>query len=195
MFSGIVEEKGTIQGIKKKENLYVLTIKTSNVYRGTKSGDSVSVDGVCLTVTQKKGSELTFDLMKETLDATKLKHAKAGGKVNLERALKVNSRLGGHFVTGHIDGVGKLTKIVTLPNYVEWRIAVDKSLKRYIVPKGSASLDGVSLTVGEVKKSYFSVYLIPHTLEVTTFGEIKVGDELNIETDLLAKYILEQKAS
>lgn len=193
MFSGIVEEKGTVHRVAKKANLYTLTLRAKKVTGGTKVGDSISVNGVCLTVTGKEGRRLSFDLMKETLDATTLKYVKPGGSVNLERALKVNSRLGGHFVSGHVDGVGILKKIVEIPNYVEWQIQAPKALVKYLAPKGSVSIDGVSLTIGWVKKGLFSIYLIPHTLEVTTFGGKKEGDELNLETDLLAKYILQAR--
>jgi riboflavin synthase len=193
MFSGIVEEKATVKGVAKKANLFTMTIRAQKVIRGTKVGDSISVDGVCLTVTKKDDRCLTFDLMKETLDATTLKHAKPGTSINLERALKVSDRLGGHFVSGHVDGVGRLMKIVQIPNYVEWQIRIPKGLAKYLAPKGSVSIDGVSLTIGWVKTNLFSIYLIPHTLDVTTFGEKKEGSELNIETDLLAKYILQAR--
>jgi len=193
MFSGIVEEKGVVESVVKKQNLFTMTVKARKVLRGTKIGDSIAVNGVCLTVTKKQAGRVTFYLMKETLESTTLKHARTGKAVNLERALKVNSRLGGHFVSGHVDGVGKLLKIVNLPNYVEWQLQLDKSLAKYLAPKGSVCIDGVSLTIGWVADNSFSIYLIPHTLEVTTFGEKKPGDELNIETDLLAKYILQQR--
>lgn len=195
MFSGIVEEKGIVAKVEKKENLYVMTIKAKKVLAGTQTGDSIAVNGVCLTVTQKTKNTVTFDLMKETLLATTLIYAQPGRTVNLERALKVNARLGGHFVSGHVDGVGKIEKIATLPNYVEWQISLDKSLARYLAPKGSVCIDGVSLTIGWVKQNLFSIYLIPHTLDVTSFGEKKSKDKVNIETDLLAKYILQSRFS
>jgi riboflavin synthase len=190
MFSGIVEGMGTVAKIVKKENLYVLSLRAEKFVKGTRLGDSISVDGVCLTVTKREQKGLSFDLMKETLGATIMKDYEPGRQVNLEKSLRMDSRLGGHFVTGHVDGVGSLTKILTLPNYVEWRIAAQPDLARYIVPKGSVCLDGVSLTVGKVWKDAFSVYLIPHTLKVTTFGDKNVGARLNIETDILAKYVL-----
>jgi len=193
MFTGIVEGMGVVESVEKKENLFVLTLKREKFLRGVKIGDSVSVDGVCLTVTKKTARGVKFDLMKETLNATTMKSYRPGRRVNLERALKMNSRLGGHFVTGHVDGVGVFKKKVSLPNYVEWHIDVAPFLAKYIVPKGSVCLDGVSLTVGQVKRNSFSVYLIPHTLEVTTFGAKRPGAGLNIETDILAKYVLEQK--
>jgi riboflavin synthase len=195
MFSGIIEEKGVIEKVMTKENFATIAIKTNAVHKGTKVGDSICVDGVCLTVTSKKGAVLSFDLMKETLDATTMKHYKPKRAVNLERSLKVNGRLGGHFVSGHVDCVGILKKVVTLPNYVEFQMAITKPLMRYIVPKGSVTLDGVSLTVGEVKKEQFSVYLIPHTLDVTTFGLKEQGAEMNVETDILAKYVLQDRIS
>lgn len=190
MFSGIVEEFGRVEKILKKKNLYVLTITADTVSRGTKIGDSIAVDGVCLTVTKRQGRRLTFDLMRETLDATIMKDYVPGRRVNLERSLKVSDRIGGHFVSGHVDGTGVFQEQVTLPNYVEWRIAASSDLMRYIVPKGSVTIDGVSLTVGEVTKDWFAVYLIPHTLDVTTFGTKRAGEKVNIETDILAKYIL-----
>jgi len=190
MFSGIVEEYGVIQSVKKKENLFVLTVQGNRVLGGTKVGYSICVNGVCLTVTGKTQKLLMFDLMKETLVATSLKNAGPGGKVNLERSLKMSSRIGGHFVTGHVDGTGEIRKIVTLPNYVEFRIGAPRDLMKYIAPKGSVAVDGVSLTIGHVTRDYFSIYLIPHTLEVTTFGQTREGDQVNLETDILAKYLL-----
>ena len=152
MFSGIVEEKGIVQKVQKKENLFTLTIKAKKVGSGTKIGDSIAVKGVCLTVTNKSVGAVTFDLMKETLDATTLNYAHPGKSVNLERALRVNARLGGHFVSGHVDGVGTLQRIVQLPNYVEWQIALNRSLMKYLAPKCSVAIDGVSLTIGWVKQ-------------------------------------------
>lgn len=193
MFSGIVEEKGIVKGVNRKKNLITMDIQAHRVLRGTKIGDSIAVNGVCLTVTHLSGKTAVFDLMKETLDFTTLGYAKTGTSVNLERALKVSDRIGGHFVSGHVDGMGLLKKKVTMENYVEWQIELDRKLMRYMAPKASVTVDGVSLTIGWVKKTMFSIYLIPHTLEVTTFGSKKVGQKLNIETDVLAKYILHGK--
>ena len=193
MFSGIVEEKGTVKNINRKKNLITMDVAADKVLKGTKVGDSIAVNGVCLTVTKMAGKVATFDLMKETLDFTTLGDAKSGTEVNLERALKVSDRIGGHFVSGHVDGMGVLKKIVTMENYVEWQIQLDRKLMRYMAPKASVTVDGVSLTIGWVKKTMFSIYLIPHTLEVTTFGNKKIGQKLNIETDVLAKYILHGK--
>ncbi|MBF0387458.1 MAG: riboflavin synthase [Candidatus Omnitrophica bacterium] len=193
MFTGIVETTGVVVSLAKKENLFILELEKPVDFNDVKVGDSIAVDGVCLTVTLIKGGAFHFDLMKETLEATALKALKAGAEVNLERAMKAEARVGGHFVTGHVDAAGLIKDIRTLPNYVEYRITLDKGLMRYVVPKGSVTIDGISLTVGEVKKKWFAVYFIPHTLLVTTIGKKKVGDEVNIETDLLAKYILKSR--
>ena len=190
MFSGIVEEKGIVSGIRKKENLIILSVKAKKVLKGIKSGDSISVDGACLTVTKIKNNVVDFDIMKETIDKTTLKFLEVGSEVNLEGALRVNDRLGGHFVSGHIDCVGIIQKRISKPNYEEFQIEIPKPLARYLAPKGSVSVDGISLTLGEVKKNVFYIYIIPHTLEITTLGKKKDGDHVNIETDLLAKYIL-----
>jgi riboflavin synthase len=131
--------------------------------------------------------------MKESLDKTTLSSLKPGDKVNLEQALKFGQRLGGHFVTGHVDDLGVISKKVLRPNYVEYQIKVPKAILRYIVPKGSITIDGISLTVGKVEKDHFSVYLIPYTLKVTNLGQKKVSDKVNIETDILAKYVLTVK--
>lgn len=193
MFSGIVEEKGTIRKIAKKKNLLIVTLAAGKVIKGTKVGDSICVDGVCLTVAAMKAKMLTFAVMKETIDATTLNTLRPGCKVNLERALKVNSRIGGHLVSGHIDGAGIIRRKTARDNYVEYEISVKAGLRRYIVPKGSIGVDGISLTVGRVGKGLFSVYLIPHTLTATTIGTKKAGDKVNIETDLFAKYILNSR--
>ena len=190
MFTGIIEEQGIVQRIEKKKNLLQLTIHAHKVLKGTKIGDSVAVDGVCLTVTAKDHQSLSFDIMKETIIATTLKHIRPAQKVNLERALTMSRHLSGHFVTGHVDGIGIIQKKITKTNYVEYKIAVPASLRRYIVKKGSISVDGISLTVGEVGRNTFSVYLIPYTFKITSLGMKKELDSVNIETDILAKYVL-----
>ncbi len=190
MFSGIVEEYGEVVSIIEKKNLSTIKIKAQKVSRGTKPGDSIAVAGVCLTVVEIKGGVLKFDIMKETIERTTLGKLRSKKKVNLERALKMSDRISGHFVSGHVDNMETVKDIVTGPNYTELQITIRKDLAKYIVPKGSVCLDGVSLTVGEVRKTFFSVYLIPFTLEVTTLGQNRKGDRINIETDILAKYIL-----
>lgn len=190
MFSGIVEEMGVVHGVKKKPNLYTLQIKAGKVARGTKPGDSISVDGVCLTTTAISKNIFSFDIMLETMKKTTLGLVEKGTKVNLERALKMSTRISGHFVSGHVDNMGTVKDIITGENYTEIRITAPKALFEYIVEKGSVTINGVSLTVGVVKSNYFSVYLIPFTLEVTNLGILKKGDNVNLETDILAKYII-----
>ncbi len=153
----------------------------------------MSVDGVCLTVTKVDKSVLSFDMMKETLSVTTLGDLKKGVKVNLERALALGGRFSGHLVTGHADGKTKICDIIQLKNYVEFQLTLPSEIKRYIVPKGSICLDGVSLTVGNVSSDRFSIYLIPFTLNATTMSLKKVGDFINIEADILARYILKFK--
>ncbi|MDP2653965.1 MAG: riboflavin synthase [Candidatus Omnitrophota bacterium] len=190
MFTGIVEGQAKVVAVKRKLNLYTLTLAQAKLFRKSRKGDSIAVDGVCLTVTGNSRGRVTFDLMKETLESTTFKNLRPGSRVNIEHCLKPTSPLGGHFVTGHIDGVGRLRAIVRKPNYVEFRISVKKDLMKYLVPKGSVALDGVSLTVGKVRKDDFDVYLIPYTLAVTNLGTTRAGDSINVETDILAKYIL-----
>ena len=188
MFNGIVEEIGVVDALERRKNLSVIKVRARKVLKGTKPGDSIAVEGVCLTVTEKKKNILAFDMMRETVSKTSLGRFRRGDKVNLERALKAGARVSGHFVTGHIDEVGRVEQRIVEANYEELSIRLPKELGKYIVPKGSVALDGVSLTVGKVGKDRFSVYLIPFTKQVTTLGSKKKGDRVNIETDILAKY-------
>jgi len=194
MFTGIVEELGKVAALQKRKNLFVLKVQADKITGGIRLGDSVAVNGVCLTVAGGRQSRIvTFDVMKETIAKTGLKNLKKNDPVNLERALKANSRFDGHFVTGHVDGIGIIKKILTGTNYVEIQIEAPLKLIKYFIPKGSVCIDGVSLTVGEVQKNRFSVYLIPFTLGYTTLGHSQKGDKVNIEADILAKYILSGK--
>lgn len=190
MFTGIVEEIGTVKDIRRKENLFSLSLHAPKAAQGVRLGESISVDGVCLTVTQSKNSLLSFDVMKETVDKTTLGRIERGAKVNLERALKAGGRFGGHIVTGHVDGLAKIKAIIRLKNYVEFQLSISSGLKKFIVPKGSICLNGISLTIGKVFKDQFSVYMIPFTMKETTMAGKKAGDVLNIEADILARYIL-----
>lgn len=190
MFTGIIEHLGTVKTISATKNLMVFGIDCGPLASKIKLGDSVAINGVCLTATKKKGRVVSFDLMKETIEKTSLNQVKAKSQVNMELALKADSRFGGHFVTGHVDEVGIIKAIEHKPNWVAIKISVSKSAMKHIVQKGSVTLDGISLTVGKVGKVDFSVYLIPYTLKVTNLSTKKVNDWLNIETDILAKYIL-----
>lgn len=193
MFTGIIEQLGKVRSIEAKKNLIVYEVDCGKLAKQIKVGDSVAINGVCLTVTRKKGNAVSFDLMRETIEKTSLKQIKAGSSVNMELALRANGRLGGHFVTGHVDEVGVITSIEREPNWVAMTVAVSKEAIRHLVHKGSVALDGISLTVGRVTKKDFCVYLIPYTLEVTNLSAKKKGDLLNIETDILAKYILNKE--
>lgn len=192
MFTGIIEHIGTIKRIDSKKNLLVFSIEMGPLAKRIRLGESVAVSGVCLTVVSKKATVADFDLMRETIQKTSLRHLQTGDKVNLELALQAGSRLGGHFVTGHVDEVAVIKKIAQEKNWVALRLGVSASNRKYLVPKGSVTVDGISLTVGQVGQNYFDVYLIPYTLKVTTLGLKKIGDSVNIETDILAKYLFEK---
>ncbi|MFC1667747.1 riboflavin synthase [Candidatus Omnitrophota bacterium] len=192
MFTGIVEEIGTISAIHKTWTGACLKLKSHSVYRGAKSGDSIAMNGVCLSVTDIKGHVISFDVIEETLKRTTLGRLKVNDYINLERSLRADSRMGGHFVSGHVDYEGRINEELRSSDGAGFKISLPVEFSKFVVEKGSITLDGVSLTVAEVKKEYFAVYLIPHTLKVTTLGKKKKGDLVNIETDLLAKYLVKQ---
>lgn len=193
MFTGIIEQLGKVKAIAAKKNLIVYQVDCGKLAKQIKVGDSVAINGVCLTVTQKKGNIASFDLMRETIERTSLKQVAQDSGINMELALKADSRFGGHFVTGHVDEVGVITSIDIEPNWVAMTISASKEAVKHLVHKGSVTLDGISLTVGKVSKKDFAVYLIPYTLKVTNLGTKKKGDLVNIETDILAKYILKKE--
>jgi riboflavin synthase len=192
MFTGIIEHIGNIKKVEAKKNLLVFTIDLGPLAQKTKPGDSVAVNGACLTVVSRTGKVAQFDLMRETIEKTSLRSLKAGSAVNLELAVKAGDRLGGHFVTGHVDEVAAIKQITSEKNWVAMRLKVSKAHQKYFVPKGSVTVDGISLTVGRVGQGYIDVYLIPYTLKVTTLGLKKRGDCVNIETDILAKYLFQK---
>ena len=183
---------GIVKKINAKKNLLVFSIDAGPLAKKVKVGDSVSVSGACLTAVAKKGTVISFDLMKETIAKTSLRFLGVGGRVNLELALRAGSRLGGHFVTGHVDEVAVIKHIDQAKNWVALRLSISRANQKYFVPKGSVTVEGISLTIGWVGKGYVDVYLIPYTLKVTTLGFKKVGDCVNIETDILAKYFFEK---
>lgn len=189
MFTGLVEERGIVVDILHGERSARLTVQAPTVHCDARLGDSIAVNGCCLTVIALWQDQLTFDAVPETLNRTNLGALKPGDFVNLERPLAVGARLGGHFVQGHIDGVGQVHAIVSEENAVVMEIEVPADLRRYFVTKGSVTVDGVSLTVAEVRPETFTVWTIPHTREITTLGQRKIGDYVNLECDLLGKYI------
>ena len=193
MFTGIVEETGTVTRVRKTDRAIHFTVQARLCARGTKVGDSIAVNGCCLTVTKlartQSAAQLQFDLLRETWTRTNLQFATAGSLVNLERSLAANGRLGGHFVTGHIDAIGKITRWERAGADHVLDIAAPPEVRRYVVFKGSIAVDGMSLTVAGVTKCGFRIWIIPHTFEVTALRERKVGDAVNLEADLLGKYV------
>ena len=182
-----------IQENTKNRSAIKMTVDLGKNSKGLKLGQSVALNGVCLTVTKINDSKCDFEMIEETTKKTDLGNLRVGGIVNIERSLKVGERLEGHFVLGHVDGVGIIKKIEKKPKEVQFWFEVPKNLARFIVQKGSIAIDGISLTVVDVKKNLASVCLIPHTIEVTNFSTRKVGDKINIETDILGKYLLKQE--
>lgn len=189
MFTGIIEEIGTIRGIRRGNRSVVLEIGAVKVLEDTKVGDSIATNGVCLTVTAMENNGFTADVMPETMERSNLGGLKPGDRVNLERALCLNSRLGGHLVAGHIDGTGRITDRVKDENAVWLTIRPTLEILRYVVEKGSVAIDGVSLTVAYVDEVVFKVSIIPHTQEETTLTGKRSGDVVNLENDMIVKYV------
>lgn len=189
MFTGIIEEVGTIINIAHGSDSGSLTIACEKILRDVQLGDSIAVNGVCLTVTSFTQGQFTADVMPVTLSKTNLGGLVSGKKVNLERALQLQSRLGGHLVSGHIDAVGTILSMIEDDNAIIVEIEASEKVKKFVIPEGSIALDGISLTVAEVKPTGFLVSLIPHTAELTTLSSKKVGDQINLEGDLIGKYI------
>jgi len=189
MFTGIIEEMGSLKDSKKGNESVHLTITANKVLENTQIGDSISTNGVCLTVVEMAEDFVTVDVMHETLKNTNLGQLKKGDSLNLERALTPSSRMGGHFVTGHVDGTGKIQAITQDGIAKRFTITVSDKLTSSMIEKGSVAVDGISLTLYKVTKNAFEISLIPHTQDVTTLMLKKVGDTVNIETDMIGKYI------
>lgn len=189
MFTGIVEEMGVVEAVRRRAHSSVLSIEAKTVLSDLKIGDSVSVNGVCLTVTQVGARSFTADVMHETLSRSALGTLARGDMVNLERAMPANGRFGGHIVSGHIDGTGTVAATWRDDNAVWYAVTAPPGLLRYVVEKGSVAIDGISLTVASVGPDRFSVSLIPHTAMVTSLGKKGAGDVVNLETDVIGKYV------
>lgn len=189
MFTGIVEETGTLCEIKKGAVSAQVKIRCRKVLEGTRIGDSIAVNGICLTVTSLAEDGFTADVMAETMRRSSLSEIAVPGRVNLERAMAADGRFGGHIVSGHIDGCGRITDIRQEENAVWYTVEAEKSLLRYIVEKGSVALDGISLTVAETTEKDFKVSVIPHTRQETSLPDRKIGSILNIECDVVGKYV------
>ena len=195
MFTGLVEELGVVQSVKKAGPGVRLAVKSTVVAKDAAIGDSVSVSGCCLTVVKKEKGLLTFEVGEESLSRTSFQRLAAGSRVNLERSLEIGDRLGGHLVTGHIDGTGTLIKRRDDGKWATLTFSVAQRMSRQLASKGSIAVDGVSLTLVQVAADRFSVAVIPHTQQQTTLGKLAVGDMVNLETDLLAKYVERQLES
>jgi riboflavin synthase len=189
MFTGIVEELGTVAGVEDQGDAIRLSIHAEHVLTGVRLGDSIAVNGCCLTVAERNGDTWTADVMQETLDKTSLAGVQPGDRVNLERAVTPTTRLGGHIVQGHVDGVGVVRRRSPSEHWEVVEIEMPSELGRYLVDKGSVTVDGVSLTVVEAGEDRFTVSLIPETLARTTLGHRQPGDRVNLEVDVLAKHV------
>ncbi|MEW9124600.1 MAG: riboflavin synthase [Thermotaleaceae bacterium] len=189
MFTGLIEEIGKIQSVLKGTKSAKLVIQAQQVLEGVQLGDSIAVNGVCLTVTDFMSTRFAVDVMAETMNKTNLDSLVSGSRVNLERALRIGDRLGGHLVSGHIDGVGHIEDFLKEDNAVWVSITAPSQILKYIVPKGSIAIDGISLTVAYIDEKKFKVSVIPHTKNVTTLLSKAPGDKVNLECDMIGKYI------
>jgi len=190
MFTGIVEDRGTVTEIKRRSKESTLTFRVNRIDIGeVVKGESIAVNGACLTVTSLEGETFTVDASRETLSRTSLGKLRTGSAVNLERSLRAGDRMGGHMVSGHVDGVGRVKSKKKRGASVEFRFTAPAEIMKYIVEKGSVAIDGVSLTVNSVEGGEFTVNIIPYTLAETTFGALRAGKPVNIECDIIGKYV------
>ena len=190
MFTGLIQTTGKISKLSAKENYRVITVDVDSTFGPLTTGESISCDGACLTVIEHTGNSVVVEASQETLARTTLGQVRVGSIINLERALKVGDRLGGHFVTGHVDTIGNIVSIRPVGQSVEITVEFDREYAPLVVDKGSVALNGISLTVNACPDDQLSVNIIPHTLDATTLGNLSAGDKVNIEFDLLGKYIL-----
>lgn len=189
MFTGIIEEMGKVTNINQTNESFTIEIEAIELTKDIDVGNSISVNGICLTVTFFQNPRVTVDVMPETVKATNLQQVSKGSFVNLERSIPANGRFGGHFVSGHVDGTGEIIEKTPERNAVYYRIRTSEDVTRYVVMKGSVAVDGISLTVFGVTGDTFTISLIPHTLDATILGSKNTGDKVNIECDMIGKYI------
>lgn len=189
MFTGIIEEIGIVKEFKKGASDALITVECKKILKDMKIGDSISINGVCQTVTEFDNQSFSAQISSETLDVTNFSALKTGSRVNLERALTLSQRLGGHIVSGHVDGLAKVKSVQKLSDFYNLKFEVEKDLTKYIAKKGSVALNGISLTVANIESREFEVAIIPHTFENTVLKDLKQGDFVNIEVDVLAKYV------
>lgn len=190
MFTGLIESIGTVKNISPRGNYLIVTVVPDRDFENLSKGESIAVSGPCLTVVSFDDDSFSVEASQETIRLTTLKHLRIGHRVNLERALRADSRLGGHFVSGHIDGTLKVRRVENIGNSVQVTIDLPEEAAVYIVDKGSVAVDGISLTVMKLNPDSFTVNLIPETRKRTTWGNIRAGDEINVEFDLIGKYLL-----
>jgi riboflavin synthase len=189
MFTGIIEDKGKVLRVEYRGQEKRMTLGFAAHLTEMQLADSININGVCLTIVEKKGQKISFDLSKETIQKTVLGALKEGDSVNLERALKLTDRLGGHIVTGHIDGIGVIVEKRKEGDFLNMKIRIPETISRYVVQKGSIAIDGISLTVNEYLRDEIQLTLIPYTIEKTTLMDKNVGDRVNVEADILGKYV------
>jgi len=190
MFTGLIESIGTVRSISPRGNYLTLTVVPDRFFENLSEGESIAISGPCLTVVSYDAESFTVEASQESLRLTTLKHLRVGSRVNLERALRADARLGGHFVSGHIDGTLKVRKVIEVGKSLQITMGLPEETAVYIVDKGSVAVDGISLTVMNVDRDSFTVNLIPETQKRTTWGKIRAGDEINVEFDLIGKYLL-----
>ncbi|MGG4447356.1 riboflavin synthase [Brevibacillus porteri] len=189
MFTGLVEEVGVLESIQGNEQASRLVIRAQQVLEGVKLGDSISVNGICLTVTSYTNRQFSVDVMPETMNKTSLRQLRSGQRVNLERAMRLGDRFGGHIVSGHVDGTGMVASREVNANAVVFRMEAQPRLLKYVIARGSICIDGISLTVVDVNDNGFTVSIIPHTLANTSLADRRPGDLVNLETDVIGKYV------
>jgi riboflavin synthase len=189
LFTGLILETGRVISLGKRSGGVVLSLRAGNLASASAIGDSISVNGACLTVVGSNGNELSFDLSEETLRSTSLGSLRPGDAVNLEPSLRPDSKIGGHFVTGHVDATGKVRSKTAMGDMMKFEIAAPASVLRFLVEKGSVAVDGISLTVVDILRDGFTLVIIPHTAKMTTLGSRGPGDTVNIEVDILGKYV------
>lgn len=194
MFTGIIQNTGRVLKWRRGQKSAHLVLKSTRPFRAIKMGESIAINGCCLTVVSWRGGVLEFDVSAETLRKTTFTGLKKNQLVNLERAIKLGERLGGHLVLGHVDAKGKVFEVKKQKNFVEYKISYPKKFSKLLIEKGSVALDGISLTVCDLKKDCFSLHVIPHTLEQTHLSALKKGDAVNLEFDVVGKYVLRARA-
>ena len=194
MFTGIIQEIGTIKSVTVINQSMRISIGAKDILHDVALGDSIAINGVCLTVVDYNETQFSVDIMPETYSATNLAKLKVNDVVNIESSLRVGGKLSGHFVTGHVDGVATIAKIVPVDNAVNYTLQCDSNLAKYCIHKGSIAVDGISLTIFGLSENTINLALIPHTVKHTTLGAKKIGDQVNIECDMLGKYVLAAQA-